>query len=515
MHLGRLLGPVGFTRTVAIKRLHPQYAADPEFVAMLLDEARLVGRIRHPNVISIIDVVEAQRELLLVMDYVHGESLAALGSAARKANTRIPPGVAVAVLSNALYGLHAAHDASDDHGQPLKIVHRDVSPQNILVGVDGVSRIFDFGVAQAAQRVQMTQDGQLKGKLPYMSPEQVRAQPLDRRSDVFAAGAVLWEALTGQRRFAGDNAASVLYEILDADVRPASSVVPGVPPQLDAIIERALRPTPAGRFATARDMAIALESALVPAIPREVGEWCGHLARTELRKRSEAVYAIESDANLHQAPNLDSDPATRQLPTTRETRIPAQATADTNVDPSAEITLIDPPWGSSVRSSRDRIDEPTIPTIVGRRSRAIPAIAIAATALVVAAAVVGVNALRNAAPSHSPVSEMSGPDLPPPIALPVVSVGALEAPMADAPSVASPSSTPSGFKEDVDTKATAPSTGTVGPTADSRPPPDSPSGAGGQGPKGGVPDDCADSPFTYTSVRGRVIKRPRPECFPK
>jgi eukaryotic-like serine/threonine-protein kinase len=165
VHIGRLLGPVGFSRTVAIKRLHPRYAGDPEFVSMFLEEARLVARIRHPHVVPMLDVVATAGELFLVMEYVAGESLARLAHAAAERGERVPLRVSVAILSGLLQGLHAAHEAHDEHGQPLGIVHRDVSPQNVLVGSDGQARVLDFGIAKAAGRVQTTADGQVKGKL--------------------------------------------------------------------------------------------------------------------------------------------------------------------------------------------------------------------------------------------------------------------------------------------------------------------------------------------------------------
>src|SRR5262245_51026591 len=152
VHLGRLLGPVGFSRTVAIKRLHAQYAQDPEFVSMFLDEARLAARIRHPNVVPTLDVVATSGELFLVMEYVPGESLSRLARAARDRMERMPPRIVSAIMSGVLHGLHAAHEAKSERGEPLGIVHRDVSPQNVLVGTDGVARVLDFGVAKAAGR---------------------------------------------------------------------------------------------------------------------------------------------------------------------------------------------------------------------------------------------------------------------------------------------------------------------------------------------------------------------------
>src|SRR5579859_8016688 len=187
VYSGRMIGPAGFTRTVAIKRLHAQYARDPEFVTMFVDEIRMTSHISHPNVVPTIDVVADGGELSLVMEYVAGESLARLRQMAYKRGWRVPPHISTAIMAGALYGLHAAHEAKDDRGEDLGLVHRDVSPQNILIGVDGSVKMVDFGVAKAAGRMQMTRAGQLKGKVAYMSPEQVSGQfPVSRQSDVYA-----------------------------------------------------------------------------------------------------------------------------------------------------------------------------------------------------------------------------------------------------------------------------------------------------------------------------------------
>ncbi len=298
VHFGRLLGPVGFSRTVAIKRLHPQFAKDPDFVTMFLDEARVAARIQHPNVVSTIDVVSAENELFLVMDYVRGESFSRLLRKANKDGIEVPEGFIGGIMAGMLHGLHAAHEATDERGEPLKVVHRDISPQNVLVGVDGVARVLDFGVAKAAARVQITRDGQMKGKLSYMSPEQLQARHVDRRSDIFAAGVVLWEALTGKRLFTGDEAREVLIKILKEPTPPPSSVNPKLRPELDELVLRALEKEPDYRYQTSREFAIAVEETMRLLSPRETGEWVEEIAGESLEKREAALAEIESVSSV-------------------------------------------------------------------------------------------------------------------------------------------------------------------------------------------------------------------------
>src|SRR5882724_8956186 len=253
VHFGRMVGPVGFSRTVAIKRLHPQYAKDPEFVGMFLDEARLASRVQHPNVVTTLDVVNMPNEVFLVMEYVAGESLSKLVRNAKKEEGRIPPNHVAGIIAGMLHGLHAAHEAKSERREPLNIVHRDVSPQNVLVGVDGVARVLDFGVAKAALRSQSTRDGQMKGKLSYMSPEQLNGKPVDRRTDLFAAGVVLWEALTGRRLFDGSDAGEIFAKLLASEIPRPSTLTTGISPTLDTVVMKALERDPDRRYQTARE----------------------------------------------------------------------------------------------------------------------------------------------------------------------------------------------------------------------------------------------------------------------
>ncbi len=391
VHFGRLLGPVGFSRTVAIKRLHPQFAKDPEFVSMFLDEARLAARIRHPNVVPTLDVVATQGELFLVMDYVQGESLSRLIRSMRERGQRIPLRMVAGIMCGALHGLHAAHEAKNERGEPLHIVHRDISPQNVLVGTDGVARVLDFGVAKAAGRVQTTREGQLKGKLAYMAPEQISGQ-VTRQTDVYAAAIVLWETLVGQRLFVGDNEGAVLSKVLTGLVAPPSSLAPELPHVVDEIVLRGLAREPAHRFATAREFAIALERVVGIASSTELGEWVETIARPTLEKRAEKVAEIESSSANLQAGDYGN---------TSVTEMPSSASAVARTRQPA-----DPPVSQSSQLSSISVSKSGEPYPPPRSRRTIVAVALIAlliggtfvTAIVIAARSKATNTTSVAAP---------------------------------------------------------------------------------------------------------------------
>jgi serine/threonine-protein kinase len=295
VHLGRLMGPAGFSRTVAVKRMHAELATNPEFVNRFVDEARIASRVRHGNVVQTLDVVVVDAEVLLVLDYVHGESFARLRRSATAARACVPPNVASGIVIGVLRGLHAAHEAKSAKGTPLDLVHCDVSPQNILVGADGVARVLDFGIAKAAGRIHETLTKRIKGKLAYMPPEQVKGEALDRRTDLFAAGVVLWEALAGERLFRGEDAASTMDAIHHREPARLSERELGVTAAVDDVLARALAKDIGGRFDTAMSMARALESALPPASDREIADWVEMIAGDTLRERAALVTSFEGD----------------------------------------------------------------------------------------------------------------------------------------------------------------------------------------------------------------------------
>jgi serine/threonine-protein kinase len=308
VHHGLLRGESGFSRTVAIKRLHPHYAKDAELSAMLRDEARFTARVRNPHVVPTLDVVSAGDELLLVMEYVHGEALSRLLRAALAGEGSVPRDIVASVIAGALHGLHAAHEATGDDGVPLEIVHRDATPHNIIVGADGITRVLDFGIAKAAARSQTTKNGELKGKLPYMAPEQLTRKPVDRRTDVYTMGVVLWEALTLQRLFQADNEGSIVAMVVANEIEPPSYHGPDVPPQLDAIVLRALAGDPARRFPTARDMALAIEAAVPVATATKVAAWVDALVGATLTRRARELSAAEQSLASGSVPIISDVP---------------------------------------------------------------------------------------------------------------------------------------------------------------------------------------------------------------
>jgi serine/threonine protein kinase len=309
VHIGRLLGPVGFARTVAVKRLHPQFAKDPEFVSMFLDEARLPARAHPPRGVASIAGAAPDGELFLIMDYVRGESLSKLLRMTRKAGGHVPPRIAASIMCGFLHGLHAAHEAKNERGQRIDLVHRDVSPQNVLVGADGIPRVLDFGIAKAAGRIQVTRDGQIKGKLAYMPPEQLSGRDLTRAVDIYASGVVMWETLTGERLFKGETESETLAKILRDPVVPPSAVVPSVPRAFDAPLLRALSRDASKRHATARELAFELEKCVGVASATEVGEWVENMVGTILSAREDQIAEIESNsASLRVSPSGRPEP---------------------------------------------------------------------------------------------------------------------------------------------------------------------------------------------------------------
>ncbi len=292
VYIARQVGAAGFERIVVVKRVHRHLLGNREFYDMFRDEARVASMVRHPNVVSVIDVVEVtqpERELFLVMEYVESSSISSLRKAAREQGQRLPVPIIARIIYDALAGLQAAHVAHDMQGRPLGVVHRDVSPQNIIVGVDGSTRLIDFGVAKASHRLTETRSGSVKGKYSYMAPEQARGEPVDVRTDIFAAGVVLHECLTDRRLFRGENELDTVRRIMEGDIPAPSSIQPGIPTAVDAVALKALARPPAERFQSAVEMLEALESAVPLASPREVAAYLERTCGSRLAERRDAL----------------------------------------------------------------------------------------------------------------------------------------------------------------------------------------------------------------------------------
>jgi serine/threonine-protein kinase len=378
VHFGRLVGTGGFAKTVAIKRLHRQFAREPEFRKMILEEGRLAARIRHPNVVPPLDVLAEQRELLLVMEYVHGESLSKLLRACWNEMERVPVPIASAILASVLHGLHAAHEAKDESGEPLNIVHRDVSPQNVIVGADGVARVIDFGIAKAVTTGESTSVGMVKGKVPYLAPEQLEGHPATRRTDVYAASVVFWETLAGQRLFGGADDSEILRQILEMRVRPPSDCNPHVPVGLDDIVLRGLARDPERRWHTARDMALAIEDVVHIATGTQIATWVERLAAEPLAKRLETLAGVEQAAT----PLETADAPTTERDSYRDLSesLPKLATASDMPPPTAAsptvgapMTMASPPTMAGAQAQMFMEAPPTMagppPTMVAPQAR--------------------------------------------------------------------------------------------------------------------------------------------------
>ncbi len=255
-------GQRGFQKLVAIKTILPHLAEEPEFERMFLDEARIASGVHHPNVCEIYELGEDKRTLYLAMEWVSGDSLSRVLRASGKTEA-LDARIVARIVADACAGVHAAHELTDDDGRQLGVVHRDMSPHNVLLTGDGVAKVCDFGVAKAlGQLHEQTSAGQLKGKISYMSPEQVTGAPTDRRSDVFSLGCVLYETTTGVRPFKGERDHMIMHAILSGEVEPPTSIIRSYPPELERIVLRALAQKPILRYPTAERMRFALEEFL-------------------------------------------------------------------------------------------------------------------------------------------------------------------------------------------------------------------------------------------------------------
>ncbi|MBI5538203.1 MAG: serine/threonine protein kinase [Deltaproteobacteria bacterium] len=304
VYIGYLRGGLGFRQVVAIKRPHRHLLEDPAFRHTFVSEAHLASKLHHTNVVDVRDVDLSSDSVDLVMDYVEGASLSRLLEACRRRGATMPPAVALRIMVDACMGLHAAHEATDELGTPLGLVHRDVSPQNILVGIDGVTRVTDFGIAKCMHSGDVTtQAGTLKGKLGYMAPEYLSKQRYDRRADIFALGVVLWESLTMQRLFTGRRQIDTVRNILEAPTPRLDELGQPLGKRIDEVLEHVLHKDPEARFERANAVASALESVSIECglnlTHRGVADFLREMAGEDLdARRAELRERLSSRASV-------------------------------------------------------------------------------------------------------------------------------------------------------------------------------------------------------------------------
>jgi serine/threonine protein kinase len=310
--LGRLTGPSGFERTVVIKRILPAYTEEQSFVDMFLDEARIAARIHHPNVVQHQELGQDGEQLYLVMEYLDGESLASVQRRSRSRAAPLSHVEAIHIVASAAAGLHAAHEMTDHEGEALGIVHRDISPQNLFVTYRGGVKVMDFGIAKASDRITTTEAGSLKGKIRYMSPEQARGERLDRRSDLFSLGIVLYEITTGHALFRRRTPLASLRAVQDGPIPPPSTIVPDYPAALEAIVMRALARDRDERFDDVEAFRTALLDVLEELGPetRPAESLAAHMERSfadRIMQKREMVRRVSRGAALDGLPESEVD----------------------------------------------------------------------------------------------------------------------------------------------------------------------------------------------------------------
>jgi serine/threonine-protein kinase len=342
IHLAQATGPGGFAKLCVLKQIHRHLAEEPDFVQMFLDEANLSARIRHPNVCPVFDFGEVDGDYYIALEYLEGVPLTRLLHTVARDGSQIASrrwhALSARIIADAAEGLHAAHELRDDHGQPLSVVHRDVSPQNLFITYAGAVSVLDFGIAFATRRIHRTTGSKLKGKYAYLAPEQIASAPVDRRADVWALGVCLWECLSGARLFRRDSAVATLAAVRLDDIVPPSQTRPGVPRALDAVVMKALERDPARRYATARDlgrdlMAFVRESGEPADLPT-LGAWMTDLfAGDTTTKLSTVTTTLPADDTAPLEPDpptaaAEPDPRTAVTEPDGDIAAPASPTAD-------------------------------------------------------------------------------------------------------------------------------------------------------------------------------------------
>ncbi|MCS6911790.1 MAG: protein kinase [Myxococcales bacterium] len=298
IYLARVAGAEGFSKLVVVKRLLDKLAKDPEFVQMFLDEARINARLSHSNIVQVLELGEVDGQYFMAMEYVSGLSVAQVGRLATQRLGEVPQGVACGIVAQSCAGLHRAHETKLPDGSNMGIIHRDVSPQNLLLTYEGYVKVVDFGIAKAEGRATQTRAGLVKGKFAYMSPEQCLGEEIDRRTDIFALGIVLFELCTSRRLFKRKSTYETYDAIVRCEIPPPSSVNKNVPPAVEAVIMKALARRPEDRFPTAEAMQEALELSMrrsgLRGSPLDLSRFLEQHFAQEIREHEQLIRRVEA-----------------------------------------------------------------------------------------------------------------------------------------------------------------------------------------------------------------------------
>jgi eukaryotic-like serine/threonine-protein kinase len=339
LFLGFTSGPGGFRKYVALKRILPDARSDEQFEKMFLDEARITAALNHPNIGQVFELGQDTEGLFLAMEFIAGQNLNQITSVCRRRGVALPPGFSLSVARDVCLALHSAHTFTTPGGKPYPVIHRDVAQKNVMVAYDGVVKLLDFGIAKARDGASHTKVGMVKGTAGYMSPEQVRGEPLDGRSDLFAVGVMLHELLTGRRLFAGENERQEMEMILKAPITVPTALVPSIPSEVSTAVLKALARKREERYANGREMARAIEAAAGPllfdaeqraAFMREHFQERMEVTRQLLESADQASMQVDSGTARMLGGAVETGPAAEVQPPVREreTRLVNQGSRD-------------------------------------------------------------------------------------------------------------------------------------------------------------------------------------------
>lgn len=414
-------GMGGFRRVLVLKRILPDMSRDPRFVQMFVDEAKISALISHPNVVQVFEFGKIEDAHFLAMEYVHGRNLSTVMGKLATLGRLPPPDVIAEIVRQAALGLHHAHSMNGADGTPLGIIHRDVTPANIMIGFAGAVKVLDFGIARAAEEVKeaRTQAGAVKGKVAYLAPEQINRQPVDHRSDLFALGVVLHECLTGQRLFKADNPLAAMKAILEMPIPPPSRLNPDVPPRLDRVVARALQRKPELRYPNGKAMAMDLEAVLVEQryFSQRLPSFLKELFQDEVTESKDRILPAELAAieALPEEPEIELRLSTEQEAQGARAGRPATPPVPPRAPPPpppGATGLNTAAVGTGSASPLPVEKSAALPLPAARRSRWLLGGAVGAAALMVLAFVLG--GRRGAPPAAAPEPLPVAPAEPPP-----------------------------------------------------------------------------------------------------